>query len=187
MLLSLSDRSTLDCTRVTFAVQLLPRGLFALTGETHQDSILLASSQVDSEIGKAAGVKFRSKLKSKLDSKSGERRPVEVVKFASAHDLRRSFGERWAERVLPKVLMELMRHESIGTTMRFYVGQNAQRTADAAWAAYEAVLSRQQAEEKARVVNTSVNSQAPAVPAAESENDTSPCITRACENWGIGI
>ena len=87
----------------------------------------------------------------------GERRPVEVVKFASAHDLRRSFGERWAERVLPKVLMELMRHESIGTTMRFYVGQNAQRTADAAWAAYEAAQARQQAGGKPPAVNTSVN------------------------------
>ena len=77
-------------------------------------------------IGKAAGVKVRTKVKSKVDPATGERAPVEVVKFASAHDLRRSFGERWAERVLPKVLMELMRHESIGTTMRFYVGQNAQ-------------------------------------------------------------
>ena len=107
-----------------------------------------------------AGVKVRSKVKSKIDPATGERRPVEVVKFASAHDLRRSFGERWAERVLPKVLMELMRHESIGTTMRFYVGQNAQRTADAAWAAYEAVQARQQAGEKTGPVNTSVNSQA---------------------------
>ncbi len=93
-------------------------------------------------IGKAAGVKVRTKVKSKIDPETGERRPVEMVKFASAHDLRRSFGERWAERVLPKVLMELMRHESIGTTMRFYVGQNAQRTADAAWAAFEAVQAR---------------------------------------------
>ena len=38
------------------------------------------------------------------------------VKYASAHDLRRSFGERWAARVMPQVLMELMRHESIETT-----------------------------------------------------------------------
>ena len=51
------------------------------------------------------------------------------VKFASAHDLRR-FGERWASRVMPQVLMELMRHESIETTMKFYVGRNAQTTAD---------------------------------------------------------
>ncbi len=49
-------------------------------------------------------------------------------KFASAHDLRRSFGERWAARLMPQALMELMRHESIDTTLRYYVGRNAKRT-----------------------------------------------------------
>jgi integrase len=60
------------------------------------------------------------------------------VKWASAHDLRRSFGERWSQRVMPQVLMELMRHETIETTMRFYVGRNAERTADAVWEAFSA-------------------------------------------------
>lgn len=41
------------------------------------------------------------------------------VKFASAHDLRGSFGERWSSRVMPQALMELMRHEAIETTMKF--------------------------------------------------------------------
>ncbi len=58
-------------------------------------------------------------------------------KFASAHDLRRAFGVRWSRRVLPPVLMELMRHADIHTTMQFYVGQNADRCADDAWDAYE--------------------------------------------------
>jgi len=31
-------------------------------------------------------------------------------KYASAHDLRRSFGTRWAKRVMPVVLQKLMRH-----------------------------------------------------------------------------
>ena len=57
-----------------------------------------------------------------------------IAVFASAHDLRRSFGERWAERVMPKVLQELMRHADINTTMRYYVGQNAERTAGLRWA-----------------------------------------------------
>jgi integrase len=56
--------------------------------------------------------------------------------FASAHDLRRSFGERWSSRLMPKELMELMRHKSIDTTMRFYVGQNADKTASILWAAH---------------------------------------------------
>ena len=40
---------------------------------------------------------------------------------------------------MPAQLMELMRHESIETTLRFYVGTDAQRTAEAAWTAFEAL------------------------------------------------
>jgi integrase len=76
-------------------------------------------------IGKAAGVKVSEKAR-------GDK---QVFKFASAHDLRRSFGERWASRVMPQVLMELMRHESIDTTLRYYVGRNAQQTAGVLWEA----------------------------------------------------
>jgi len=60
----------------------------------------------------------------------------EQGKFASAHDLRRSFGLRWTSRVMPQVLMELMRHESIDTTLRYYVGRNAQSTAAVLWEAH---------------------------------------------------
>src|SRR4030095_11343381 len=52
-------------------------------------------------------------------------------KSASAHDLRRAFGQRWAAKVMPNMLRELMRHADIGTTMKYYVGQNAEATADA--------------------------------------------------------
>ena len=55
------------------------------------------------------------------------------VKYASAHDLRRSFGDRSARRVMPQILKELMRHESISTTERYYVGRNAQATAGILW------------------------------------------------------
>ncbi len=140
------------------------------------------ASAIISKIGQKAGVKVRSKVKSKVDPATGERAPVEVVKFASAHDLRRSFGERWAERVLPKVLMELMRHENIGTTMRFYVGQNAQRTADAAWAAYELAQARQQAGGKAPAVNTFVSSQAFPGSQDETEADATLYDSRAFGN-----
>jgi len=132
-------------------------------------------------IGKAAGVKVRTKVKSKVDPKTGERRPVEMVKFASAHDLRRSFGERWAARVMPPQLMELMRHESIGTTMRFYVGRNAEKTADAAWAAYEAARGGQQAGAKVGPINTSVNSRPPAAPEAAPRNDATRDTFTGCD------
>ena len=77
-----------------------------------------------SAIGKAAGVKVHT------DPRTGR------LKYASAHDLRRSFGERWSSRVMPQVLIELMRHESIETTLKFYVGRNAEKTAETL---YEAV------------------------------------------------
>lgn len=58
---------------------------------------------------------------------------VDKNKYASAHDLRRSFGSRWARLVRPAVLMQLMRHENIQTTMRFYVELDSERTADELW------------------------------------------------------
>jgi integrase len=57
-------------------------------------------------IGKKSGVAV---------SKTGK------VKWASAHDLRRSFGTRWARRLMPQELMVLMRHKDISTTLRYYV------------------------------------------------------------------
>jgi hypothetical protein len=49
--------------------------------------------------------------------------------FASPHDLRHSFGLRCLRRAMPAVLQELMRHESIETTIKFNVGQDPQSTA----------------------------------------------------------
>ena len=37
---------------------------------------------------------------------------------------------------MPTDLMALMRHESIETTLRYYVGHNAQNTAKTLWAAH---------------------------------------------------
>ena len=59
-------------------------------------------------------------------------------KWASAHDLRRAFGTRWAKRVMPAVLKELMRHADIATTMQFYVDQDARETAADLWREHKA-------------------------------------------------
>jgi len=80
-------------------------------------------SRLISAIGKAANVKVHTY-------------PSGKVKFASAHDLRRSFGERWSSRVMPPILQQLMRHESVETTLKFYVGRNAQQTASILWDAH---------------------------------------------------
>ncbi|BBO33460.1 tyrosine-type recombinase/integrase [Lacipirellula parvula] len=56
------------------------------------------------------------------------------TKFASAHDLRRAFGYRWARRVMPAILQKLMRHASVQTTMQYYVNLEADDVADTVWA-----------------------------------------------------
>ena len=76
-------------------------------------------SLVGSRIGKQAAVS--------VSMKSSKQ------KSASCHDLRRSFGERWAKKVMPQILKELMRHESIDTTLRYYVGTESERTAEILW------------------------------------------------------
>jgi integrase len=78
--------------------------------------------EVIGAIGRTAGVIVDS------DPRTGEAR-----KFASAHDLRRAFGQRWAHKVPTATLMELMRHESIETTKKFYIGENADATAAILW------------------------------------------------------
>lgn len=89
-------------------------------------------SHVVSRIGRAAGVIVSTKTKA--DANGGTK---QVVKYASAHDLRRSFGTRWSSRVMPNQLKELMRHADIQTTMEFYVEHNAKETVDKLWAALE--------------------------------------------------
>ncbi len=86
--------------------------------------------RIVSKIGAAAGVRVHVHPKD-----------PDKVKYASAHDLRRAFGERWAARIMPAQLKELMRHESIETTLRYYVGTNAERTADACWDAFQKSVS----------------------------------------------
>ena len=56
-------------------------------------------------------------------------------KHVTAHDLRRSFGTRWAKLLKPAALKRLMRHTSIETTMRYYVGGDADDIAEEIWKA----------------------------------------------------
>lgn len=87
--------------------------------------------------GLASGWQMTAKRAGRIISKIGERADVVVSreggKCASAHDLRRAFGTRWAKRVKPAVLMALMRHESIETTLDYYVELDADEIADELW------------------------------------------------------
>lgn len=61
--------------------------------------------------------------KIKVDQQGGK------VVYASAHDLRRGFGARWSRKVNSIVLKDLMRHSSVATTEKYYVGIQADETA----------------------------------------------------------
>lgn len=80
-----------------------------------------------------------SKIVSAIGKKAGVIVSREQGKFASAHDLRRAFGNCWAPRVMPVVLQQLMRHESIDTTMKYYVAQDASEIAAALRSSADAV------------------------------------------------
>ncbi len=82
-----------------------------------------------SVIGKKAGVKV-------VIMKPATATTPEKAKFVTAHDLRRSFGFRWSVRVMPPILQQLMRHENIKTTLEYYVGRNAEATAEVVWEAF---------------------------------------------------
>ena len=89
-----------------------------------------------SSFGEVAGIKTWTNPRTK------------ETKFATAHDLRRAFGTRWANRVMPKFLQQMMRHSTIQTTMKYYVGRDANETSKVIYAAFA----------QSQNVNTSVNS-----------------------------
>jgi integrase len=84
----------------------------------------LHASKVISKAGRLAGV----------ITKQDQGRTV----YASAHDLRRAFGNRWARRIPAHDLQLLMRHADIQTTLKFYVGQRSDDAGAVVWGAVNA-------------------------------------------------
>lgn len=78
-----------------------------------------ATSKTISSIGQAAGI---------VVSEGTEKK-----KYASAHDLRRSFGLRWSSRLMPAELKQLMRHADISTTMKYYAIADAESFGEKLW------------------------------------------------------
>lgn len=64
------------------------------------------------------------RIVSSIGDKAGIITDTETGRHATCHDFRRSFGDRWARKVMPPDLKELMRHRSIETTMKYYVGRD---------------------------------------------------------------
>jgi integrase len=123
--------------------------VFKLIGKRWADARMQADwvSRVVCRIGcKARVVVDQRERRLVVDARTKRKRATDDVetaddgikrKYASAHDLRRAFGLRWSSRVMPAVLQQLMRHESIDTTMRYYVGRDADAVADTLWDAFE--------------------------------------------------
>jgi len=92
------------------------------------------------EMGRKAGIVVNRTRKAVwVDLPDGGREKTvkdDVPEFATCHTLRRSFGNRWARKVMPAVLQRLMRHADIKTTMAFYVDLDADALADELWAAW---------------------------------------------------
>jgi integrase len=98
----------------------------------------------DSEVGR---------MISAIGRKAGIVTDAATDKCATAHDLRRSFGTRWASRVMPADLKELMRHDSIETTMKYYVSQETDKLA----ARLVAATAREKVANKPEARNESLN------------------------------
>lgn len=98
---------------------------------------LWPGNQREGRVFAVAASGLRLDTVSKIICAIGEKAGVVVnksqEKFASAHDLRRAFGTRWAAKVTPAILRELMRHASIETTLGYYVEQNADAVAAQIW------------------------------------------------------
>lgn len=90
-------------------------------------------------------------------------------KFASAHDLRRAFGTRWATKVKPPVLQRLMRHRDISTTLTYYVSLDAADIASELWENHGAVGT---------FVGTCPIPPSQDAGSDASENEKTPCGTR---------
>ncbi len=87
--------------------------------------------------GLAMSVAAVGRIVSMIGEKAGVVVNKSAGKFASAHDLRRSYGNRWAKLVKPATLQLLMRHRSIETTMKYYVDLDADDIADELWKSYQ--------------------------------------------------
>jgi integrase len=88
--------------------------VFGIYGQHGKPLSTKRASRYLSAIGKAAGI---------VTNKAENR-------YATAHDLRRSFCTRWARRIMPADLKVLARHASITTTMTYYVSQTAEDMGD---------------------------------------------------------
>lgn len=81
--------------------------------------------------GKATLVAWVGRMITRMGKRAGIVVNESANKYASAHDLRRSFGTRWAAKNIPIAsLKRIMRHASIETTLKYYVALDAETLAE---------------------------------------------------------
>lgn len=85
------------------------------------------------DTGKPMSAGRVGKILSRIGRKAGVVVDKSKDQYATAHDLRRSFGTRWSKKVAPAILRNLMRHSSITTTMAYYVELEADDIAAGLW------------------------------------------------------
>ena len=124
------------------------RFIFHAAGQKsgHDETIPLLPELCDflGSLGHASGPVVRPVINGRPASLDAVKRQVSAIgeasglvvnseagKHVTAHDLRRSFGTRWALKVHPLVLKKLMRHETLDTTLRFYVDLDDSQITDA--------------------------------------------------------
>lgn len=80
---------------------------------------------------------YRADTASKSVARIGRASKVQIdgSRFAAAHDFRRAFGSRWALLVPPLVLQKMMRHQSIETTLKYYIGLDVSNVGASIWGA----------------------------------------------------
>lgn len=94
--------------------------VFTLLGQKGQRLTADAVGRTVTEIAKAAGVRSAPGSES----------------YVGCQDFRRTFGTRWAKRIMPAELKDLMRHANIETTMKYYVSQCADDKAASLYARF---------------------------------------------------
>jgi integrase len=103
----------------------------------------LLQTPEDARSGPVFPIRVGRDAAGRIVSRIGKRARVVVDKaagkFATAHDLRRSFGTRWSQHVMPATLQKMMRHASIKTTMAFYVDREADDIAAELWRVHGSV------------------------------------------------
>lgn len=112
-----------------------------VTPEFHQ---WLSQTPEAARAGKVAPLPVQAVEASRRISAIGQacRILVDENKHASAHDIRRAFGSRWAKVVRPLTLQKLMRHRDFTTTLKYYIGLEAEDAGAELWSGLSTGLKR---------------------------------------------